>query len=159
MSAPAVTPDKIEMTLSAGVAAEPNRPNMWAKNATLYKGESLELHFKTPNPTYLGLIDPKGRFFYLVFPGESAVGALTPLVESKIFAGLKTLNINTGLLKADPYTYGVYTNQPVFIRSGTYTFILGENLHVDDPGLLTKVRVRYVHGPRPSPVAKDVAIN
>ncbi len=61
---------------------------------------------------------------------------------------MKTLKISTGQLKADPYTYGVYENQPVFTCDGTYTFILGENLHVDDPALLSKVQVKYVHKPR-----------
>ena len=40
--------------------------------------------------------------------------------------------------------------QPVFTQSGTYTFILGANLHVDDPALVHKVTVKYVHKARPA---------
>ena len=121
---------------------------MWVKVTTLYKDETFRLYFATPNAPYLGIVDPKGRFFYLVFPAETAAGELTPLVESKRFVGLQSLAINTGSLKADPYTYGVYVNQPVFTQSGAYTFVLGENLHVDDRGFLDQVVVRYVHANR-----------
>ncbi len=151
-------PEQSEIPLTTISSAVPNisaeryTPKMWTNTATLYKGETLVLHFKTPNASCLGVVDPKGHFFYLVFPAEYTVGALTPLVESKQFLNLKTLNINTSLLQADPYTDGVYTNQPVFTQSGTYTFILGENLHVDDPDLLDQAPVRYVHSPRPTPL-------
>lgn len=132
-------------------------PKMWVNTSTLYKGETLQLHFTTPNAPYLGLIDPKGRFFYLVFPAETVVGELKPLVESKSFIALKSLSINTGTLKADPYTYGVYANQPVFTRSGTYTFLLGENLHVDDVTFLDKASVRYINTPRPAQISPNSA--
>ncbi len=132
---------------------------MWAKVTTLYKDETFRLYFATPHAPYLGIVDPEGRFFYLVFPAETAVGELTPLVESKRFVTLQSLAINTGSLKADPYTYGVYVNQPVFTQSGTYTFMLGENLHVDDPGFLDKVTVRYKHTRRPAWVTPNTAMN
>lgn len=141
------------------VSAEPKPPNMWADDATFYNGETIELHFTPPNAPYLGIIDPNGSFFYLVFPGESVAGELTPLVESARFIDLNNLKINTALLKADPYTYGVRSNQPVFTKSGTYTFILGENLHVDDPDLLDQVVVRYIHATRPTNTSIDIAIN
>ena len=136
-------------------------PSMWANNATLYKGESFELHFTAPNPPYLGVLDPSGHFFYVVFPREAIVGNLKPLVDSEHFASMTSLRISTAALKADPYQDGVYTNQPVFTQSGTYTFILGENLHVDDPDLVHKVSIRYVHGKRPasSSASTDVAMN
>ena len=135
-------------------------PQMWATaTATLYKAETFHLHFSVPNAPFLGVIDPQGHFFYLVFPAETAVGALTPLVESKQFTVLQTLAINTGSLQADPYTYGVYENQPVFTVTGTYTFILGENLHVDNLGLLEKVTVRYVHTQRPARLTSNTVMN
>ncbi len=130
---------------------------MWAKTSTLYKGESLELQFATPNASFLGVVDPSGHFFYVVFPGDAAVGNLKPLVDSEQFTALKSLKINTRSLKADPYTYGVYNNQRVFTQTGTYTFILGENLHVDDPEFVDKVSVKYVHAARPK--AADIAMN
>jgi hypothetical protein len=153
----------VQQVLSNGIHEtwkDKHAPQMWSTaTAILYKGETFHLHFSVPNDPYLGLIDPEGHFFYLVFPAETAVGALTPLIESKYFAVLQTLAINTGSLQADPYTYGVYENQPVFTVTGTYTFILGENLHVDDLGLLEKVTVRYVHTQRPVRVSSKTVMN
>lgn len=120
-------------------------PKMWSAHSAIFKGESLELFFAPPNPAYLGVIDPDGRFFYLVFPKESITGNLRPLVDSAQFADMETLVINTATLTADPYTYGVLENQPVFTKTGTYRFVLGENLHVDDESLLEIVKVRYTH--------------
>jgi len=135
------------------VVATPGAPEkaakMWASATTLYKNESFDLRFATPNAPYLGVVDPAGHFFYLVFPAETAVGDLKPLVDSKAFSSLGTLQIHTGTLKADPYIYGVYENQQVFTQSGTYTFILGANLHVDDPMLVEKITIKYTHKPRP----------
>ena len=147
-------------SVEISASAESKTPKMWAENTTLYKGETFELHFTAPNAPFLGVVDPQGHFFYVVFPRETAVGKLKPLVDSKQFASMKALKINTGTLKADPYTFGVYTNQPVFTQSGTYTFIHGENLHVDDPDFVDKVTVQYVHSRRPSKTpGHDVAMN
>lgn len=134
-------------------------PKMQAKTTTLYKNETLELQFAAPNAPYLGVVDPSGHFFYVVFPSEAAIGQLKPLIDSERFAPLHTLKINTRTLTADPYTHGIYRNQRVFTQTGAYTFILGENLHVDDPGLLDKVRVYYNHKPRPAFAQADVAMN
>lgn len=132
------------------VAVTPEKtPKMRASATTLYKNESFDLRFATPNAPYLGVVDPAGHFFYLVFPAETTVGELKPLVDSKAFSSLGTLQIHTGTLKADPYIYGVYENQQVFTQSGTYTFILGANLHVDDPMLVQKITIKYTHKPRP----------
>lgn len=138
---------------SAGLAAK--TPKMWTNTATLYKGEALVLEFAAPNAPFLGVIDPSGHFFYVVFPREMTAGKLTPLVDSERFASMPVLKIDTRQFKADPYTYGVDQNQAVFTQTGTYTFILGENLHVDDPDFVDKVTVHYTHARRPA----DVAMN
>lgn len=77
-------------------------PKMWTKTATLYKNETFELRFAAPNAPYLGVIDPTGHFFYVVFPKEAAEGQLKPLVDSKRFVPMTALTINTGTLQADP---------------------------------------------------------
>lgn len=146
-------------TVECSAPVLPKGPKMWADNSTLYKGEVLELQFAAPNAPYLGVVDPQGHFFYVVFPKESAVGKLKPLVDSKRFTSFQSLKIRTGSFKADPYIYGVYTNQPVFTQTGTYTFILGENLHVDDPYFIDKVTVQYIHKRRPASAPADVAMN
>jgi hypothetical protein len=125
--------------------AVPHQPDMWASQQSLYRGDVLQLHFKAPNPRYLGVVDPDGHFFYVVFPQEATAGFLNPLVSSEHFVHLTALNISTSTFKADPYIYGVTENQPVFTKSGTYTFILGDNLHTHDPGTLKRITVTYQH--------------
>ena len=122
---------------------------MRATTTLVYKGENIHLEFSTPHPGYLGIIDPDGRFFYVVFPASCAVGKLQPLVDSESFGRLNSLDIRTGSLKADPYTSGIYENQPVFTKSGTYRIILGDNLSVDTEDALSIVRIRYRHTVRP----------
>lgn len=124
--------------------------NMWSSSDPVYKGEKIALHFDTPNAMYLGVIDPDGKFFYVVFPAESAIGNLQPLVNSEKFVKMRTLEINTATLKADPYVYGVYDNQAVFTKSGTYRFVMGDNLHVDDEDEIKVVKVKYKHSARPA---------
>ncbi|MBK8557048.1 MAG: hypothetical protein IPL65_15315 [Lewinellaceae bacterium] len=118
---------------------------MRTSTSNIYKGEEIRLDFMAPNPGYLGVIDPEGNFFYVVYPSENGFGGLKPFVASEDFKYMWQLNINTQQFKADPYVYGVDENQPVFTKSGNYTFILGDNLHVDDPSMLTKVTVAYHH--------------
>ena len=64
---------------------------MWVEKSPLYQGETLELRFQAPNAPYLGVIDPTGHFFYIVFPAELSAGKLKPLVESRQFERLSTL--------------------------------------------------------------------
>lgn len=136
----------------------PIAAKMWAEKSTLYQGETLELRFQAPNAPYLGVIDPAGKFFYVVFPAELSAGNLKPLVDSQQFERLSALSISLADFKADPYTYGVLENRPVFTQSGTYTFILGENLHTESPAGIEKVAVQYHHQPRPrQTAAADVA--
>jgi hypothetical protein len=158
-NSPTVTISNLPLPTQSDISANRHTSRMWTCNSTLYKNEVLVLHFAPPNPLFLGIIDPSGHFFYIVFPREHAVGELTPFIESVCFAHAKTLVINTGTLHADPYTYDVYTNQPVFTKSGTYTFIMGDNLHVDNPNLLEKLIVRYVDSDRYGQLPKSVAIN
>ncbi len=117
---------------------------IWVDNKILRSNETLSLHFSAPNPPFLGVIDPDGHFFYIVFPSENSQGELQPVIESKDFVDLQTMLINPQTFTSDPYTYGIYTNMPVFTKSGKYTFIMGDNLHVHDPKLLDKVEVQYI---------------
>ena len=130
-------------------AQKQERPALWIDKSECFKDETFELHFVLPHATTLGMIDPDGHFFYLVFPAECTSGKLTPLVSSEAFTQMRSLTICPATLKADPYQYGVLENQPVFTKSGVYRFILGENLHVDDESALNVVSVRYKHKKRP----------
>jgi hypothetical protein len=131
---------------------------MWTDDATVYKNDILQIHFSLPHPQFLGVTDPDGHFFYVIFPAENTEGKMKPFVSSEQFAFLKTLKISTSDFKADPYTYGVLENQPVFTKSGTYRFLLGDNLHVDDESVLTVLKVNYHHIVRPHPTTAIAAL-
>jgi len=132
---------------------------MWADNTTLYKGETLLLRFSTPHPQYLGVIDPDGHFFYVVFPDENTTGDLKSFVSSERFESMKTLRIKTAKFKADPYEYGILENKPVFTKSGAYRFVLGDNLHVDDASTVAILKIKYKHSARPLPDTGIAAID
>ncbi len=146
--------------LPAPVSGAPSMPapKMWVENKQVFLGETILLRFQTPHPPFLGVIDPDGNFFYLVFPAAQSVGALTPLVDSQAFVRLDRLDISTSRLKADPYKYGVMENQRVFTKSGAYTFLLGENLHTDDPTEMYRAKVGYKHVVR-SAVPTAIVLN
>lgn len=120
-------------------------PEVWTDKATCFKDETFDLHFAQPHANTLGVVDPDGHFFYLIFPEACTMGNLKPLMTSEVFVNCSTLTINPATLKADPYTYGVLENQPVFTKSGVYRFILGDDLHVDDEAALNIVAVRYIN--------------
>ncbi|MCC6462896.1 MAG: hypothetical protein IT260_20680 [Saprospiraceae bacterium] len=134
-------------------SSAPYEPRMiWVKQGSPYLGDTLSLYFKTPHAPFLGVVDPGGHFFYLVFPAAAALGQLKPQMNSEEFVDARVLRLYTQTLTADPYRYEVYTNQPVFTQSGVYVFILGQNLHVDDPQVLDQARVQYEHIQRPSSI-------
>lgn len=126
---------------------------MWTYSDTLYQGDALDLYFNTPHGACLGVVDPSGQFFYVIYPRTSAVGNLTPLMDADAFTGCARIRVSTRDLKADPYTYGVYENQPVFTKSGRYRILMGNNLHIDDPTLLQTLDVQYIHKPKPKKTA------
>jgi hypothetical protein len=144
-------------TTSASKPTAPHLPGIWSSSNKVYKGENLVLYFRTPNPPYLGVITPERRFFYVVFPHETAVGQLRPFVESTEFRSTQQMNINLTTFKADPYIDGVYTNQPVFTTSGKYTFIMGDNLHTDDPNAVVSLEIDYCHQKRPAATTTTTA--
>ena len=142
----------IPKTPQAGAvpASEPTvLPQMRLDKKECFKDESFELLFQTPHAGSLGVIDPDGKFFYLVFPEACTVGELKPLVSSEQFVALSRLRIAPASLKADPYIFGVDENRPVFTKSGTYRFILGDDLHVDDESMVSIVSIRYWNKKRP----------
>ncbi len=153
-------PSATAPSLSAPETVALTAPKMWAQTAPVYKGEKFDLSFETPHPVYLGAIDPDGKFFYVIFPAEPGQGKLKPLMDGMQFARQSSLTINTVTLKADPYIYGVLENQPVFTKSGTYRFILGDMLHTDDESTVCIVKVVYNDIKRPSaPVGPAIAAN
>jgi hypothetical protein len=126
-------------------------PEIWSNKGECFKNETFNLYFAQPHASTLGVVDPDGKFFYLVFPAACAIGELKPLMSSEDFEHCSSITINPATLKADPYIYGVMENRPVFTKSGVYRFVLGDNLHVDDETVLNIVPVLYHRKSRPSP--------
>jgi hypothetical protein len=118
---------------------------MSANKREFKRGDVVELQFSTPHAGYFAIRTPDGKFFYVIFPDDQAHDKLVPLVDSRRFATMRSLRLDTGKLTADPYIYGVDENKPVFTKSGTYTLIMGHNLHVDDERELTLLKVKYRH--------------
>lgn len=147
------------LDVATDMPTETKRPvAFWTQQERIFKGETLVLNFHAPNPEYLGVIAPDGKFFFVVFPQELSEGNLKPLVDSKTFRHMSSLSIATHKLKADPYIYGVYENRPVFTKSGIYTFILGDNLHAHDSDEVHRLKIRYTHQKRSAqPVSEPVA--
>lgn len=120
----------------------PSPALMWADRTNVFVQDTIWLRFRLPHPIFLGILNPEGRFFYIVFPTHEVTGQLTPLADSESFAGMTCLAISTSL-KADPYQYGISENKPVFTHFGTYTFIMGDNLHTCSPSENHQVKIRY----------------
>ncbi|MCC7244466.1 MAG: hypothetical protein IT269_02210 [Saprospiraceae bacterium] len=129
-------------------------PKMWTTADIVYRGEVLNLQFGAPHASRLGVIDPDGHFYYIIYPGDCAADGLKPFLSSEAFAWYTSVKINTTDFQADPYTYGVTQNQTVFTKTGTYRFLLGDNLHTDDEHSVTILNVQYYHTPRPQPEKK-----
>ena len=140
--------DRVVDTLPTANAAK-----ISVNRTIFYEGDTIVLHFSVPNDPYLGVIDPDGHFFYIVFPNDGSTGNLKPYVDSQRFVTMKTMDIRTASFEADPYIYEVDKNRPVFTKSGDYTFIMGQNLHVDDPKLLHNVSIHYKRGINPKLMA------
>ena len=152
------TSSPVSLTQPTSIDKEECAPaanSFWTTTPSIYSGEQIVLRFKGQNPDYMGVVDPSGHFFYVVFPEHEADEALQPLVSSEAFKSCQKLKINPSSFKADPYTYGVMENQQVFTQAGTYTFIMGENLHVDDPALVQKVEIKYTAKPRSESVIAE----
>jgi hypothetical protein len=148
--------------LMLGMSILPVHPNpgnnnvMWTEQSTIFKGESLTLQFITPHDKHLGVINPDGEFFYVIFPSASSSGNLRPFMDSNDFVEKRSIKINTTTFKADPYRYGVLDNQAVFTKTGTYRFVLGDNLSVHDENRLSILKIEYKHTPRPANLGRDV---
>jgi hypothetical protein len=120
----------------------------------VYQGQTFLLEFTVPHAGNMGVIDPSGRFYYLTYPRESAAGNLKPLVDAADFEHMGQLEIDPTRVEGDPYTYGVWDNQKIFTQSGTYRFILGDNLHVDESDDILMFQVVYRHNKPPGrPIA------
>jgi hypothetical protein len=143
-------PGQEDAPVSASAEKAPPAGTMEVPQETVYRGDMINLRFSVPHGAHLAIRDPKGRFFYVVFPAAQATAGLKPLIDSETFVRRAELSFRADQLTGDPYTHGINKNQPVFTVSGTYTLIMGDNLAVDNPDELVVRPLKYRHESRPA---------
>lgn len=124
--------------------------NMWVDQGPYYKGESIKVFFADGHPEELGIKNPNGDFFYLVYiPGLKTIPNASPLVSQTKFKQLKEVELVAGVTRANPHNVKYKGNQPVFTKSGTYTLLLSKNLSTDAAGPAETIKIEYIHQKRP----------
>ncbi|MEZ4920134.1 MAG: hypothetical protein R2792_13605 [Saprospiraceae bacterium] len=70
------TPVSTSATTPEAVVVAEAKPELkiWTSTPTVFKGEELILNFAGSNAKYLGVVDPQGHFFYVIYPGENGRG-------------------------------------------------------------------------------------
>ena len=62
---------------------ESTHPKMWAADKTIYKDETLVLHFSAPNPTFMGVVNPDGKFFLCDISKSIRHGEITAICQQR----------------------------------------------------------------------------
>jgi hypothetical protein len=109
-------------------------PNVFARRDT------IRLRMETPHGGYLGVVQPDGTIFFLIYPQLGDTTRKYSLVPSETFEGMSTFQFR-GDVKAQPRVYGRDTLEPVFRAPGKYVLQLGDNLE-GDGGTVHKCTVR-----------------
>lgn len=124
--------------------------NMWVDKGPYYKGESIQVFFADGHPEELGIKNPDGDFYYLVYiPGLETIPNASPLVSQTKFKQVKEIELIAGVTRANPHNIKYKGNQPIFTKSGNYTLLLSKNLSTDAAGPAETIQIEYVHKPRP----------
>ncbi len=122
------------------VVSDTSKMQIISINDTLYKGDTLTIHFKVPHYKDLAITKPNGDFMFLVF---SAPEQNHPsLVNWDDFENARTIKIITDKTKANPFNFNIKSNQLIFTETGLYNVKLSENLETDDG---TPVEIRSVY--------------
>lgn len=124
--------------------------NMWVEKGPYYKGESIKVFFADGHPEELGIKNPDGDFYYLVYiSGLETIPNASPLISQTKFKQLKEIELIAGVTRANPHNIKYKGNQPIFTKSGNYTLLLSKNLSTDAAGPAETIKIEYVHKSRP----------
>jgi hypothetical protein len=107
----------------------------------LNKGDTLILSFPIPHGGDLGITDPSGTFYFLVYAASDQQSP--SLIDWNQFKQTKQLKIITDETKAKPWIDSIKTNQLIFTKSGVYEIQLSENLETDDGTAIEAKNVYY----------------
>lgn len=128
---------------------DPKQKNIIGINDTLYSGDTLVIHFKTPHQGELGINDPDGNFFFVVYEfSMDSANRVFPFMRSDTFKNVSLFHFITDKDKADPWNKAFDENQPVFTKTGSYTITLSETLDTDDGTPVEEEHVFYYNKKR-----------
>lgn len=128
-----------------------NKNNIRCYPTVLYKGDTLTIKMKIPHGEYLGIINPAGEMFFVVYPSpEKGKDSLMP---SNIFVNLDELKIITNVTRAVPWIAG-RGMEIIFSKAGDYQILLSDNLESDAEYPIIKCIVKYKDKPAKEKMVK-----
>jgi hypothetical protein len=97
---------------------------------------------QVPHGEYLVVIQPKGTWFYLIYP-QNAAEPNYSLLPSETFKGMATIRLG-GDVRGKPWVYGRDTLETVFQAPGKYVLETGANIEGERGSQIWKCTVRFV---------------
>jgi len=134
------------MTLSFKpvVAQRRSTPRMHCTPSVIEERNTLTLQMPTSHGGELGVWTPRHRFLFIAYEFDSQANPIQPPIPSAEF--LKVRSIALSPLSAKGVDLSERTPQePLFTASGTYRFIVSDNLETEDDAhqnLICDVRYR-----------------
>lgn len=120
--------------------------NLWVEKKAYYPNDTIRLNFSTKHPDELGLMDPDGNFYYLVYgPQVKTITNGQPIMTVAQFRPITFLEIIPSNTKANPHNVEFSGNINPFTKSGEYIFLLSQNLSTDAIGPAESVTIQYIH--------------
>jgi hypothetical protein len=118
--------------------------NMWMIGKDYYEGDTILINFAKEHPAELGIKNPDGDFFYLVYhPEIPTIKNGKPVYSFKEFKTVETLKMDPSIFKANPHDLQFNGNIRVFVKPGEYELFLGDNLSTDDGTPKEKLKIQF----------------
>jgi hypothetical protein len=110
----------------------------------LFSGGALTLNMPAPHGGDLAIVDPEGKFFFVVYEPDSSGHSLMrqPFMNWEEFKSLRRLNLSTDL-SATLMAKDGNGNQRVFTKTGWYKLLLSENLETEIEAPVPQCKVYY----------------
>lgn len=125
---------------------DPDQKSILSVTDTIYKGDTLKIHFKTPHPTDFAIISPDDNFFFVINSDNDSL--MPSLMNPEEFKYLDLLEIITDKTKVSPYDRRINHNTIIFTKTGKYKLSLSEVLCTDDGTPFETKSVFYIDKPR-----------
>ena len=112
-------------SVASGAAQQSDTPFTQAlacSPTTFGPGDTVTVRMKTPHAGYLGINDPDGIPFFVIYPGGSL--RKDSAMPSETFENVSTFRLPADI-KARPWVANRDVPEPVFTRPGTYRLLVG----------------------------------